>query len=107
MKEEKEVNIDREVPKIEISYHNGIELSELKSKRKFVEYILENSLSGIDEAIRKKWDKVEIFDVINLSIIIELKRKNFSKVLKRISKLYEKKEEFEVCAKIQKLIKKI
>ena len=60
MEEEKEINIDREIPKIEISYLNGVELSELKSKRKFVEYILENSLSGIDEAIRKKWDKGRI-----------------------------------------------
>ena len=103
----KEESVEREVPKIEIIYLDGKELDELKSKKKFAEHILENSLASIEEAINKKWYKVELYNVVNLSILIELKRSNFSKVLKRISKLYEKREEFEICAKIQKLINKI
>jgi transcription initiation factor TFIIIB Brf1 subunit/transcription initiation factor TFIIB len=103
----KKESVEREVPKIEIIYLNSTELNELKSKRKFAEHILENSLDSIKEAINKKWDKVELYNVVNLSILIELKRNNFSKVLKRISKLYEKREEFEICAKIHKLIDKI
>lgn len=107
MKEELKHNIEREIPKIEISYTNGEDLKKLKSKRHFIEYILENALFSIKEAIEKNWDTVELYNVINLSIIIELKRNNFKKVLKKISKLYENKEEFETCSKIQKLIKNI
>ena len=103
----KKESVEREVPKIEIIYLDGKELDELKSKKQFAEHILENSLDSIKEAISKKWDKVELYNVVNLSILIELKRNNFEKVLRRISKLYEDRENYEKCAKIQKLISKI
>ena len=58
----------REIPKVEISYINKQELKELSKKKEFIEYILEISLSSIEEAINKKWDKVELCDIINLSL---------------------------------------
>lgn len=97
----------REVPKIEISYINKQELKELSKKKEFIEYILEISLSSIEEAINKKWKKVELCDIINLSLLVILKRENFESVLTRISKFYERIEEYEMCAKIAKLKKKI
>tara|TARA_Y100000592_G_C5474399_1_gene321400 strand:- start:349 stop:687 length:339 start_codon:yes stop_codon:yes gene_type:complete len=97
----------REVPKIEISYINKQELKELSKKKEFIEYILEISLSSIEEAINKKWKKVELCDIINLSLLVILKRENFESVLTRISKFYERMEEYEMCAKIKKLKKKI
>ena len=103
---EKEIKA-REIPKIEISYINSQELKQLSKKREFIEYILEISLSSIEEAIIKKWDKVELCDIINLSLLVELKRKNFKSVLSRISKFYERIEAYEMCAKIKKLKKKI
>ena len=103
----KEESVEREVPKIEIIYLDGKELDELKSKKKFAEHILENSLASIEEAINKKWKKVELCDIINLSLLVILKRENFESVLTRISKFYERMEEYEMCAKIKKLKKKI
>ena len=103
----KEESVEREVPKIEIIYLDGKELDELKSKKKFAEHILENSLASIEEAINKKWKKVELCDIINLSLLVILKRENFESVLTRISKFYERIEEYEMCAKIAKLKKKI
>ena len=59
------------------------------------------------EILLKKWKKVELYNVINLSIIIELKRSNFPKVLDTICDFYQNEENYEMCAKIQKLKKKI
>ena len=97
----------REIPKIEISYINRKELRELENKYEFIQYILKNTLKSIKEAINKKWKKVELYNVINLSIIIELKRSNFPKVLDTICDFYQNEENYEMCAKIQKLKKKI
>ena len=68
---------------------------------------LENTLSSIESGIKNKSDKIELYDVINLSLIIELKRENFTKVLTTISDFYQEEEDYEMCAKIQKLKKKI
>ena len=97
----------REIPKIEISYDTRKDLQELPNNYKFVKYILENTLSSIESGIKNKSDKIELYDVINLSLIIELKRENFTKVLTTISDFYQEKEDYEMCARIQKLKKKI
>jgi hypothetical protein len=93
--------------KLEIVFESSEELEELYLKPKFKNYILENALDLIERAIIKNKQKVELYNIINLSVIIELERKNFKPVLLKICKLYEDKEEFEMCGIIKKLIKKI
>lgn len=94
-------------PLLEIVFESSEELEELYTKTKFKNYILENALNTIERAIIKNKKKVELYNIINLSAIVELERKNFKPVLLKICKLYEDKEEFEMCSMIKKLINKI
>ena len=52
-------------------------------------------------------EKVEIFNIFNMSLIVELKKENFKAVLERIIKPFEDDEDFETCIKIKSIIKKL
>ena len=104
---EKDITVKREVTKIEIAYRDKNDLKDLSNSKEFQSLIMEDSFKGIKEAIDKKWKKVELFNIINLSIIIEIPDIGFPSALQKISKYFEEKEEYEKCAKIKKLINKI
>jgi|TARA_R110000803_G_C11778095_1_gene296227 hypothetical protein len=103
---EKDTKVKREVANIEIAYRNKKDLKELSSSKEFQDVVMKESFKGIKEAIDKKWKKVELFNIINLSVIIEIASADFPSALKRISKYFEINEEYEECAEIKKLIKK-
>ena len=65
------------------------DLKDLSNSKEFQSLIMEDSFKGIKEAISKKWKKVELFNIINLSVIIEIKSSSFSSALKKISKYFE------------------
>ena len=94
-------------PLLEIVFETKEEIEELYSKQSFKDYILENALDIIERAIIRNKQKVELYNIVNLSVIIELERENFEPVLSKICKFYEDKEEFELCSMIKNLIKKI
>jgi hypothetical protein len=104
--EKKEV-IKREVTTLEIAYHKREELLKLSNSDEFVDFIIDDSYKTIKKAIADGLEKVELFNILNLSIIIELERKNFRKVLNKIIQHYIGYEEYEKCSEIQKLKKKI
>tara|TARA_Y100000389_G_C17456480_1_gene518512 strand:+ start:2481 stop:2804 length:324 start_codon:yes stop_codon:yes gene_type:complete len=92
---------------LEIIYNDGEDLKELATKEEFREFILKDSLKSINKAIKNNLDKVELFNIFNLSLIIELDKSNYKNVLENISKHYIEDENYEVCSSINKLIKKI
>ena len=51
--------------------------------------------------------KVEVFNIINMAIILEIKKENFKDILKKINENYLKVEDFENCHEISKLINKL
>ena len=104
---EKETTIKREITNIEIDYRNKNELKELSSSKEFQDIIMGDAFLSIKEAIDKKWKKVELFNIINLSVIIQISNKGFPSALNRISKYFEINEEYEKCAEIKQLTKKI
>tara|TARA_R110001592_G_scaffold80304_3_gene239371 strand:+ start:598 stop:921 length:324 start_codon:yes stop_codon:yes gene_type:complete len=104
---EKDITVKREVTKIEIAYRDKNDLKNLSNSKEFQSLIMEDSFKGIKEAINKKWKKVELFNIINLSVIIEINSSSFPSALKRISKYFELIEEYERCAEIKQLINKI
>jgi hypothetical protein len=104
---EKDITVKREVTKIEIAYRDKNDLKDLSNSKEFQSLIMEDSFKGIKEAISKKWKKVELFNIINLSVIIEIKSSSFSSALKKISKYFELMEEYERGAEIKQLINKI
>jgi|TARA_R110000744_G_scaffold130204_1_gene237833 hypothetical protein len=104
---EKEIKPKKDITTIEIVQRSKKELKELSNSKEFQDIILKNAYQSIKEAIDKKWEKAELFNIINLSIIIEIPNIGFPSALKKISKYFEEKEEYEKCAEIKQLIKKI
>ena len=105
---ENDIKIDEgKTTMLEILYNDGEDLKELATKEEFREFILEDSLRSIKKAIKNNLDKVELFNIFNLSLIVELDKSNYKSVLEKISKHYIEDENYEICSSINKLIKKI
>jgi|TARA_R110000796_G_scaffold138354_1_gene254467 hypothetical protein len=97
----------REVTQIEITYNTKKDLDELASSDQFKSFILKRTLEEIEFALENDLEKIEIFNIFNLSLIIELERKNFKSVLNKVMNSYAEDEDFEKCNQIKQLIEKI
>lgn len=95
---------EREMTKLEISYEDPKDLDHLAQNKEFISIILQRAYKEIKHAIENKEDKVRLFNVANLSLIVELKRENYNKVLTKVLDYYEQQEDFEECTKIQNLL---
>lgn len=100
MEEKKE----RGLVSLELSYDDPKDLVHLMESEYFIKIVLENAYKEIKYAIENKKDKARLFNIANLSIIIELKEENYNKVLGTILTHYEKQEDFEKCSEIQALL---
>ena len=97
----------KKVTNIELPYKNVKDIINLASKKEFVGFILKNSYEAISEAVEDNLDKVELFNILNLSLVIKLEKSNFKPVLERITQYYVEMEDYDKCIEIQLLIKKI
>ena len=97
----------REVTNIELAYKNRKDIINLASKKEFVDFVLKDSLEAISGAIEDNLDKVELFNILNLSLVIKLEKSKYKPVLERITQYYVEREDYDKCIEIQSLIKKI
>jgi hypothetical protein len=105
---ENDIKLKKEIPTmLEILYNNDEDLKTLATTEEFREFILKDSLKSIKKAIENDLDKVELFNIFNLSLIVELEKSNYKNALENISKHYVEDEEYEVCSSIKKIIKSI
>ena len=105
---EKDIKLKKEkVTMLEILYNDGEDLKKLATEEEFREFILKDSLRTIKKAIKNNLDKVELFNIFNLSLIVELDKSNYKSALENITKHYIEDENYEVCSSIQKLINSI
>jgi len=96
----------RETVIIEIDWDNQEDLIELSTNLKFREFILNESYKSIMYALENNLKKAELFNIFNVSVIIEIKKSQFKSVLSRVAKLFLEKEEYEKCSIIKKTITK-
>mgnify|MGYP003138546032 FL=1 len=89
---------------IEIVYNDSSDLKKLASKEEFRNFVIQDSLKTIEDAINNNLSKVELFNIFNLSLVVELERKNFKNVLTSITKHYIEEEDYETCNYIKTLI---
>jgi hypothetical protein len=94
----------RKITKIEISYNNKRELKELSNKEVFRGIVMADSFKAIKEAIKNNWKTVELFNIVNLSVIIKISSIFYPSALRKISKYFEEIEHYEKCAEIKDLI---
>ena len=100
-------NQKREVTNIELVYEDREDLVRLASKEEFISFILEDSLKTITKAIEQNLEKVELFNIFNLSLIVELDKSKYKPVLERIIQRYVEVEDYDKCIEIQALINKL
>jgi hypothetical protein len=106
-KNDKKNSTEGEATYIELVWDNTQDLIDLRNSPQFSNFILLKSYSSIKEAIEKDLDKVELFNVFNMSIIIELDRSRFHTVLENVTNHFINIEDYEECIKIEKLISKL
>jgi len=94
----------RKITNIEISYSTKRELKELSNKEEFQNIIMRDSFKAIKEAIKNDKTTVELFNIVNLSVIIKLSYLYYPSALKKISNYFEEYEEYEKCAEIKSLL---
>lgn len=92
---------------IEIDLIDRQTLIDLGQDEKFISFILKDAYQNLKIAIDNNLSKVSLFNIFNLSILVEVKRSNYSLILKNIMEIYELAEDYEECSKIKNLIKKL
>jgi|TARA_R110000822_G_scaffold74910_2_gene179958 hypothetical protein len=88
---------------LEIVYNDSEDLKKLATREEFKQFIIEDSLKTIKNAIENNLDKVELFNIFNLSLVIELEKSNYKSVLDKITEYHIKEENYEICNSIKKL----
>ncbi len=94
----------KKITNIEISYSTKRELKELSNKEEFRDIIMKDSFKAIKEAIKNNNTTVELFNIVNLSVIIKLSSLYYPSALKKISNYFEEYEEYEKCAEIKNIL---
>ena len=92
---------------IEITWEDQQDLIDLGSSEEFANFILLKSYETIEKAIEDNLSKVELFNIFNLSLIVELERKHFKSVLEKVTDIFLEDEDYEECSKIKNLISRI
>tara|TARA_R110000803_G_scaffold75394_1_gene139753 strand:+ start:578 stop:898 length:321 start_codon:yes stop_codon:yes gene_type:complete len=88
---------------LEIVYNDSEDLKKLATREEFIQFIIDDSLKTIRDAIKNNLDTVELFNIFNLSLIIELDKSNYKSVLDKIIQHHIKEENYEMCNSIKKL----
>ena len=57
-------------------------------------------------SLRNNLDKAELFNVFNMSVILEINKSQFKKPLKKMMQMLIEEERYEACSKIKKIIEK-
>ena len=94
----------RKITSIEINYSTKRELKELSNKIAFRGIIMRDSFKAIKDAIKNNDTTVELFNIVNLSLIVEVKRSQFSTIIQRLIDIYVEEEDYDKCAELQTLI---
>ena len=98
---------EREILSIEILYDDKEELNELISSEDFNRLMFEEAIATIKNALSKKRETARMFYIPNLDCSVLLEKRNFKLVLDNAIKFYEQQEEYDKCAKLVTLKKKI
>jgi len=99
-------NKKREVANIELNWDSREDLLSLVNNKKFYSFILEESLQQIVNALENNLEKAELFNIFNMSVVVEVKKSKFKSILSEIEKHLIENEEYERCSELKKLITK-
>ena len=96
-----------EITNLELIYQDKDDLLKLSKSEDFVEFILLDSLDTIKRAVGENLEKVELFNILNLSLIVELEKSNYKIVLERILQHFVEIEDYDTCIEVQQIVNKL
>jgi len=92
---------------LQISYDTKEDLEIISNSEDFITFALQQSLDVILQAIEDNKPKIELFNIVNLSLIVEIDSTQYIPVLKKIQEYYAQLEDFDKCIEIQNVINKL
>jgi hypothetical protein len=98
---------EREILSLEILYDHKEELDELVESKDFHKLLLDEAIKVIEGCLTKEINEVKLYLITNLDCFLILQKSNFSKVISKAIKLYEAEEDYDKCAELVKLKKKV
>ena len=104
---EQDIKTKKGIINLQISYNNKEDLETISNNEDFISFTLQQSLDVILQAIEDKKDKLELFNIVNLSLIVEIDSTQYIPVLKKIQEHYSQLEDFDKCIEIQDVINKL
>lgn len=96
-----------DITNLELVYQDKDDLLKLSKSEDFVEFILLDSLDTIKKAVDENLEKVELFNILNLSLIVELEKSNYKSVLERILQYFVEIEDYDTCIEVQQIVNKL
>jgi hypothetical protein len=104
---EQDIKTKKDIINLQIEYENEEDLELISKNEDFTTLALQQSLDIILQAIEDKKDKAELFNIINLSLIVEIDSTQYSTALKKVQEYYSQIEDFNKCIEIQDVINKL
>jgi len=104
---EQDIKTKKGIINLQIAYENEEDLKAISKNEDFTSFALQKSLDVILQAIEDKKDKVELFNIVNLSLIVEIDSTQYPAILKKIQEYYSQIEDFDKCIEIQDVINKL
>jgi len=96
-----------QITNIELYYDEVEDITEVLESSDLKSFLLEKSYENIKKGVEQNLDKVELFNILNLALVVEVDRSQFKHILKNVLPHYESTEDYEKCAQVKSLIEKL
>ncbi len=102
-----EENKKREILSVEILYDDREDLDILTESEDFHKLLFDEVVAGIEEALETNFTQAKIIYIPNLECSVVMYRRNFKAAIEGVIKFYEKQEDYDKCAELVRLKRKV
>jgi hypothetical protein len=96
-----------QITNIELYYDEFEDINEALESDDIKDFLLKKSYENIKKAIEQNLDKIELFNILNLALVVEIDKNQFKPILKNTLLYYESMEDYKKCSQIKSLIEKL
>jgi len=100
-------NKKREILSVEILYDDKEDLDVLTESEDFHKLLFDEVVVGIEEALETNFTQAKIIYIPNLECSVIIYRRNFKAAIEGVIKFYEKQEDYNKCAELVRLKRKV
>lgn len=90
---------------LNINFQKPEDLLPLLEKKEYKKLLIEECYKHIKDNLKS--DKISLFNIVNLGIIISIKSENFKVCLENILKHFESSEDYDSCLTVKELLKEL